>query len=157
MDEKIAQQVLDELFPSLEALDTQSTAILKFLKDKGIGSDEELAPYFEEAGKASDVRWRAARLRMNGLIASAVKDAQRNAEKESAKGGQKAPEPAVDTSRETAQRKEMEGGAQGPQGQQGPQKSSDESKPQEAAGKTEDQNKKERKPKSNEDAGETAA
>ena len=44
MNENIAQEVLHELFSSLEALDTQSTAILQFLKRKGIATEEELAP-----------------------------------------------------------------------------------------------------------------
>jgi hypothetical protein len=152
MDEKIVQQVLDELFPSLEALEVQSTAILKFLKDKEIGSDQELAPYLEEAGKASNVRWTAARLRMNSLISSALKEQERNAEKESAKASQKSSEPAADTSRETAPRKEIEA--------QGAQEGSDTSKPQEtaAAGTEKDQKKKEgKKTASDEDAGETAA
>jgi len=55
----------------VETLDTQSTAILQFLKAKGIGSEADLAPYFEEAGNASSVRWRAVRVRIDYLISSA--------------------------------------------------------------------------------------
>ncbi len=63
MDEKIVQEVLHSLFSSLEALDTQSTAVLQFLKDKGLVNDEEFKPYLEQAGNASGVRWLAARVR----------------------------------------------------------------------------------------------
>jgi hypothetical protein len=73
MDEKAVEQILDELYSSLEEAETRSTAILLFLKEQGIASEEKLAPYFDQAGKASDVRWRAARVRMGSLLASAMK------------------------------------------------------------------------------------
>ena len=50
MDEKVAQEVFDELLPTLEALDTKCEAILQFLKDKGIASEDDLAPYLQQAG-----------------------------------------------------------------------------------------------------------
>jgi len=56
INEDIAQEIMDELFSSLEALETQSAAILQFLKDKGLASEEELAVHFEQAGNASSVR-----------------------------------------------------------------------------------------------------
>ena len=76
MDTKIAEQFLDELFSSLETLETQSTSILHFLKDRGGATSEQLAPYMEQASKASNVRWRAARLRLMSLLSSAVKSAE---------------------------------------------------------------------------------
>jgi hypothetical protein len=81
MDEKIVHQILDELFSSFENSETQSAALLLFLKDQGIATAEKLAPYFEQAGKTSEVRWRAARVRMGALLASAMKAPEPVAEK----------------------------------------------------------------------------
>jgi hypothetical protein len=101
MDEKVAQQLFDELLPSLEALDTKCAAIRQFLMDKGIASEVELAPYFEQAANASSVRWRAARVRINHLLSTAK--AEENAAKTPArKTSEKTPESAADKSPETA-------------------------------------------------------
>jgi hypothetical protein len=78
MDVNVAEQVLEELLPSLEALETQSAAILQFLKDRGIATDDQLAPYLEQAGNASSVRWRATRLRMTSILSSAMKSAEQS-------------------------------------------------------------------------------
>jgi hypothetical protein len=85
MNEKIAQEILHELFPAFEALETQSAALLQLLKDKGIANDEELAAHFEQAGKASSVRWLAVRVRIDYLLSSAMKTAEQDVKKESPK------------------------------------------------------------------------
>ena len=81
MDEEIVRQILDELFSSFEDMETQSAALLLFLKDQGIATKEKLAPFLEQAGNTSEVRWRAARVRMGALLASALKTPEPAAEK----------------------------------------------------------------------------
>jgi hypothetical protein len=95
MDEKIVQEVLHQLFSSLEALDTQSAAVLQFMKDKGLVNDEEFRPYLERAGNASGVRWLAARVRIDHLLAGAMKAAE---EEDAAKQASKATESSQQTS-----------------------------------------------------------
>ena len=73
MDENIAKEILNELLSSLEAVETQSAAILQFLKEKGLASDQELAPHLDQAEKASSVRWVAARARIDRLVSAAIK------------------------------------------------------------------------------------
>ena len=74
MDPKITQEILDDLIPSLEALEAKSTAVLEFLKHEGITSDDRLAPYLEQAASASNVRWLGVRVRIERLLSSAEKD-----------------------------------------------------------------------------------
>ena len=69
------KEVLDGLFALLETLEAQNIAVLEFLKDQGIATDEKLAPYLDRAGSASSVKWRAARARMAYLLAPAPKRA----------------------------------------------------------------------------------
>jgi hypothetical protein len=68
MNSEAMKEVLNELFSHLERLETQNEAILQFLKEKKRVTDKQLAPYLEQAGNASNVRWRAARVRINHLL-----------------------------------------------------------------------------------------
>jgi hypothetical protein len=68
MNVALAQELLNELGSSLENLETQHAALLQFLKDDGIVTDDQLAPYLTQAGKASNVRWLAARVRLGRLF-----------------------------------------------------------------------------------------
>jgi hypothetical protein len=76
MDEKVMREVFHELISSLEALDTQSSAISQFLQDKGIVDSKELAPYLERAGNASSVRWLGSRVRIDYLFSTAAKETE---------------------------------------------------------------------------------
>jgi len=67
MNSEAIKEILNELFSHLERLETQSEAILQFLKEKK-RVDKQLAPYLEQAGNASNVRWRAARVRIEHLL-----------------------------------------------------------------------------------------
>jgi hypothetical protein len=69
MNSEAAKEIFNELFSHLERLETQSEAILQFLKEKKRVTDKQLAPYLERAGNASNVRWRAARVRIEHLLA----------------------------------------------------------------------------------------
>lgn len=80
MTNETALEIFDHLFSLLEAQETQCAAILQLIKDKGIASDSELAPYLDQAGNASSVRWRAARVRINYLLSS-TKPAEKHEEK----------------------------------------------------------------------------
>src|SRR6266403_2194553 len=100
MDENnnnFVQEIFHDLFSSMETLETQSAAVLQFLKDKGIATDEELASHLEQAGDASSVRWRGVRGRADYLFASAIKAAEQAAERESTKRAEMKPESKPDT------------------------------------------------------------
>jgi hypothetical protein len=95
MNSQIADEILEELSSTLQRLDTQSAALLEFVKDKSIAKDDELAPYLERAAAASAVRWRATRVRMAHLLASAEK-----AEQQAAIAKQKAEQQAAGANQE---------------------------------------------------------
>jgi outer membrane biosynthesis protein TonB len=80
MDPELAKKMLDELLPQFESVEAQCAAIQQLLKSKEVVTDEELAPYLDEAGKASNVRWRATRLRIEHLLGEAFKEAAKPAE-----------------------------------------------------------------------------
>jgi hypothetical protein len=99
MDAATAKQIFDELFSSLEDVETKCMGLLEFLRGKGLATDKELAPYLEGAGRASSVRWLAARVRMEYLLSSA-----KPSEKNEANETEKKPEsiPVVDPGAHTA-------------------------------------------------------
>jgi len=76
MNSEIADEIVEELASTFQKLETQSAALLEFVKDKGLANEGELAPYIERAAAASAVRWRATRVRMAHLFASAEKKAE---------------------------------------------------------------------------------
>ena len=88
MNVHLAEELLNELGSSLEALETQNAALSQFLKDKGIVTDEQLAPYINQAGNASNVRWRAARVRLERVFASATKQEEEKTEEKTSEKNQ---------------------------------------------------------------------
>src|SRR5712671_3438114 len=68
------KEVLSELFALLEAQETSSAAVLQLLKDQRIVSDEKLSTYLDQAGRASNVKWRAAPMRMEYLLTPIQKE-----------------------------------------------------------------------------------
>jgi N-acetylmuramoyl-L-alanine amidase CwlA len=85
------KEILDELFSLLESLETQTLAVTQFLKDQGIATDKKLAPYLDQAGNASSVKWRAARARMHYLLSPVAKKTD-DTEKDKNKDKNKEPE-----------------------------------------------------------------
>ncbi len=79
MDQESIQPILDELFSGLEPLDAQSSALLQFLKAKGLATDKEFAPFLEKAANAASVRWLAVRVRSAALIANLMRPEEESA------------------------------------------------------------------------------
>jgi hypothetical protein len=111
LDQNITDYLVQELLPALEDLDAKSAAILLFLKDRGMATDDALKPYMEQAAMGSSVRWRAVRARIEHLLAApksatgvAGKQAPKPKEKASDAGkeAQLDAEPKSETQRQSA-------------------------------------------------------
>ena len=74
MDADAVKKALNELYPHLEWQETQIMALLEFMRAKGIITDQEFAPFVEEAGKRSSVKWLAARLRIEHALSESEED-----------------------------------------------------------------------------------
>lgn len=85
MDTNPIREAFEELFPYLEALETRTAALLQFVKDKKLMTDEKFAPYLEQAGNASNIKWLAARKRIEYLLSSLEKDFVKDEESKSQK------------------------------------------------------------------------
>ncbi len=68
-------EIFDEMFTLLADIETRNAALFEYMKEQGGVTDEKLAPYLDRAAAASDVRWRAARARMEHLLAPKPKSA----------------------------------------------------------------------------------
>jgi hypothetical protein len=110
MDPKMTKEILDDLIPSIEAVEAKSTAVLEFLKHEGVASEEKLAPYLEQAASASNVRWLAVRARVERLLSAAEKD---SAEKRTDKKDKK-PETALTTTSQSDSETENNSKSAGP-------------------------------------------
>jgi hypothetical protein len=114
MDEEIVKQILDELFSFFESSETQSAALLLFLKDQGVTTEEKLAPYVKQAATTSEVRWRAARVRMGALLASALKDPEPASEKKITAAQEKKAEATSDADANEAKSQTAESRSEAP-------------------------------------------
>jgi hypothetical protein len=109
MNEEFAKEILQDLISSLEALETQTAAILQYLNDKEPADKEALASCLERAGQASSIRWRAARARIDRLLSSAMKSVEEEVGKEAPKPKASNQEEEADREKKTTQRPENAG------------------------------------------------
>jgi hypothetical protein len=84
------EEIFDEVFTLLQDLETRSVAVLEYLQEQGGVTDEKLAPYLDRAAAASDVRLRAARARMEYLLAPKPKSSTDVGKDEKADGSSQA-------------------------------------------------------------------
>src|SRR5580765_473285 len=68
LDEQQLKEILSELFGLLESLETSNIAAFRALAEKKIVTEDEIERLLREAGDASSVKWRAARVRMEYLL-----------------------------------------------------------------------------------------
>jgi len=68
MNNEAMKEVLNDLFSHLERLETQSEAILQFLKREEAGHRQATCSLSGTGGKCQRVRWRAARVRIEHLL-----------------------------------------------------------------------------------------
>jgi hypothetical protein len=80
------KEIFDEMFTLLEDLETRNVAVLEYLREQEGVTDEKLAPYLDRASAASNVKWRAARVRMEYLLAPAPKSTAEQGKDEKSKG-----------------------------------------------------------------------
>jgi hypothetical protein len=94
MDTKITDEILEELASSFEKVEAQSAALIQFLKDRKLATDEDLAPYLAQAAGASSVRWRALRVRFARLLSDLEKQGAEAPEQIGARTQKPAPDKA---------------------------------------------------------------
>jgi hypothetical protein len=87
MNVEIVEELLNELGSSLERLEAQQAALLQLLKDKNIVTDDQLGTYLTQSGKASSVRWRAVRVRLDSLLSAEKQKEEQLAEKNHPQAG----------------------------------------------------------------------
>jgi hypothetical protein len=78
-------EIFDEVFTLMQDLETRSVAVFEYMQEQGGATDEKLAPYLDRAAGAADVRWRAARARMEHLLAPKPKSSTDVAKDDKAK------------------------------------------------------------------------
>jgi len=79
--ENTVKEILDDLIPAMEVVEAQSMAVLRFLKENGIATEEQLEPYLQQGADTSNVKWRAVRVRLEHLLTSAMGRIQEASEK----------------------------------------------------------------------------
>jgi hypothetical protein len=139
--------LLNELASSLESLEAQHAALFQFLKDNGTVTDDQFAPYLAQAGKSSDVRWRAARIRLESLFSRERQNEEKLRENEQ----HQADPPKAPIQTQEKQAKPEKDGVGGNPGSQ----SADPPTNREVAGKSpaSENNKKQDEPAASEDKG----